>query len=179
MSSEPGRSAWLIEDRFSVRSQLRNEGAARGIGAEQLVFGAGVPYAEHIERMRHANLALDTFPYQDDVAVHDALSVGIPVLTQAGNSFSSRVGSCLVSGAGLPEMVVGDALTFTQAAVRFATDAKELAALTARLRKNMSEAPVFDAKRLQTHLEKAFVTMIERHRQGLAAESFSVPRHSH
>ena len=176
LKDAPNSQLWLSEDKFSVRANLRKEATARGISGERLVFAAMVSGEEHTQRQLHADLFLDTWPLGGESEVHDALSVGLPVLTRMGDSFASRVGAGLVGAAGLPELIASDDNAFHRLAVRLANEPAELTALRARLQDSRTNSAVFSTQRLRLHLEHAFEYMIERHRSGKEPESYSVPR---
>ena len=53
----------------------------------------------------HADLFLDTFPFNGGATVSDALSAGLPVLTWSGDSFASRMAGSLLTSLGLTELV--------------------------------------------------------------------------
>jgi predicted O-linked N-acetylglucosamine transferase (SPINDLY family) len=50
-----------------------------------------------------------------------------------------------------------------------------LAEITQRLRMNIATSPLFDIERYTKHLEAAYAHMVERAREGLEPESFTVP----
>ncbi|MCH8931172.1 MAG: hypothetical protein IIA98_09710 [Proteobacteria bacterium] len=61
----PGSVLWLFaEDSADAERNLAREAKTRGIRPERLVFAGRVPLAEHLARVRQADLFLDTFPLQ-------------------------------------------------------------------------------------------------------------------
>src|SRR6516225_9101167 len=60
------------------------EAKARGISQERLIFAPKMPLADHLSRHRHADLFLDTLPYNAHTTASDALWAGVPVLTCLG-----------------------------------------------------------------------------------------------
>ena len=59
---------------------------------DRLVFAHPLPNAEHLARYRHADLVLDTLPYNAHTTMSDALWMGVPAVTCAGDSFAGRGG---------------------------------------------------------------------------------------
>ena len=92
----------------SAPNNLRREAEKRGVAADRLVFASGVPLNEdHLARLRHADLFLDTTPYNAHATACDALWAGVPVLTCSGATFASRVAGSLLGAVGLPELITG------------------------------------------------------------------------
>ena len=77
--------------RHCRRRNLRREAAARGLDPQRLVLAPRVSLPEHLARHAHADLFLDTTPYNAGTTANDALFMGVPVLTCAGATMVSRV----------------------------------------------------------------------------------------
>ena len=59
----------------------------------------------HLNRIKQADLFIDTLPYNAHTTTSDALRMGLPVLTCMGNSFASRVAASLLNAVNLPELI--------------------------------------------------------------------------
>jgi len=99
----PESVLWLLEPSQPgaaeiVKKNLRNRAKDAGILADRLVFAKRVHRLEHIRRMAAGDLFLDTFLYGAHTTATDAMRGGMPLLTLAGDSFSSRVGMSLLHG---------------------------------------------------------------------------------
>jgi predicted O-linked N-acetylglucosamine transferase (SPINDLY family) len=128
---------------------------AHGIGAERLLLEGASPRTELLAAYNRVDLALDPFPYGGGTTTYEALWMAVPVLTQRGNRFLSRVGSSVVQHAGLPEWVASSEDDYVAKAVGFAKDLPRLAALRAGLREQVKRSSLFDAQRFAGHFEKA------------------------
>ncbi len=71
----------------------------------ELFFAKRLPLEEHLNRIKFADLFLDTFPYTAHTTCSDALRVGLPVLTLKGNSFASRVATSLLRTVKLDDLI--------------------------------------------------------------------------
>jgi predicted O-linked N-acetylglucosamine transferase (SPINDLY family) len=162
-----GSILWLIADTSAAADNLRREAAARGVGAERLVFAPRMPLADHLARHRLADLFLDTLPYNAHTTGSDALWAGLPILTCVGPTFPGRVGASLLGATGLPELVVHAQDDYEAAAVELATDRAQLGNIRQKLADSRMTAPLFDTPLFTKHIEAAYTAFYERYRAGL------------
>jgi protein O-GlcNAc transferase len=170
----PGSVLWLLEDNAAAGRNLRREAGLRGISAERIVFAPRVSPEGHLARQRLADLFLDTLPYNAHTTCSDALWAGLPVLTCMGATFPARVAASLLHAVGLPELVTHSLDEYFGRALALASSPEQLESLRTRLARNRTTYPLFATKRFCRHLELAYVTMWQRHEEGLPPESFSV-----
>jgi len=175
----PGSVLWLIAGDAHVAQRLRGEAEARGVAAERLVFAPPADYAEYLARYVHADLFLDTLPFNGGATVSDALSMGVPVLCCMGESFAARMAGSLLSSLQLPELVTADLAQYAATALRLASDTDRLARLRAELRSRRELHPFFDTDRYRRVLESAYEIMAGRSAAGLPPASFAVPALEH
>ncbi len=163
----PQAVLWLPGGNPAAAANLSRAAAAAGIAAERLVFAEKMPTkAEHLARLRLADLALDTRIYNGHVSTCDALWAGLPVLTCCGSQFASRATASMLLTVGLPELVTADPQEYEDAAVRLASAPDELRALRRRLERNRTSMPLFDTARFARNLERAYAAMWDIYRQG-------------
>jgi predicted O-linked N-acetylglucosamine transferase (SPINDLY family) len=169
-----GSVLWLLADDATVVRNLRREAAARGVGAERLVFARPLPLAEHLARHRAADLFVDTLPCNAHTTASDALWAGLPVLTLSGQSFAARVAASLLHGIGMPELITATQEQYEATAVALATDAARLAALRRKLHEQRLAAPLFDVGRYTRRLESAYLQMYEGWQAGLQPQDIEL-----
>ncbi len=144
LKAVPGSVLWLCGGQAQTEANLRREAVAQGIEASRLVFGKIMPKAQHLSRLRHADLFLDTYWYNGHTTASDALWAGVPVLTLPGTRFASRVGASLVSAVGMPEMIAADFEQYETRAIELARSPQRLADLRQKLAVNRLSTPLFD-----------------------------------
>jgi len=169
-----GSVLWLLDSNAAAMANLRREAISRNIAPERLVFAPRRPLSEHLARHRAADLFLDTFHYNAHTTASDALWAGLPVLTRAGQTFSSRVAASLLKAVGLPELITTTAEAYEALALGLAHDAQRLAGLHERLATNRLTWPLFDSARYTRNLETAYTKMWERHLAGLPPDHIVV-----
>lgn len=147
---------WLFKVADEAETNLRREAQKRGVDPNRLVFAEPLPLAEHLARVRLADLFLDTFNYNAHTTASDALWAGVPVVTKLGQSFSARVGGSLLNAVGLPELITETPEEYERLALALATNPTKLSAIKARLKKNRLKAPLFDSERFTRHIEDAY-----------------------
>ncbi len=170
-----GSVLWLFAANAAATRNLREAAADQGIAAERLTFAPRAAPHDHLARQGLADLVLDTAPYNAHTTASDALWVGVPVLTCAGEAFASRVAASLLNAIGVPELVTHSLEAYERLAIALARDPERLAAIRARLVRNRRTHPLFDTARFTRHLEAAYRTMWERARRGEPARGFAVP----
>jgi protein O-GlcNAc transferase len=158
----------------AVLFNLRREAERRGVARERMIGAPRKPFAQHLARLRQADLFLDTLPYGAHTTANDALWAGLPVLTCLGESFAGRVGASLLSAIGLPELITQSLDDYETMAAKLAADHTLLGSIRAKLARNRDTLPLFDTRRSTQHIEEAFKTMWERYQHGKSPAAFTV-----
>jgi predicted O-linked N-acetylglucosamine transferase (SPINDLY family) len=172
LAAVPRSVLWLLGGNASSTSQLleanlRREAAARGIDAARLVFASRRPHPEYVGLYQHADLFLDTWPYNAHTTASDALWAGCPVLTWLGETFAGRVAASLVTAVGLPDLVMTDVRAYIAKAIELATHVDALARHRQHLAVKGRDSALFDTGATTHALERAYTTMAEQARGGV------------
>jgi predicted O-linked N-acetylglucosamine transferase (SPINDLY family) len=85
--------------------------------------------------------------------------MGVPVITLAGHTHTSRVGVSLLSNVGLKEFVAHTPDEYIEIAVNLTKNIPRLRSLRERLREMMAQSPLTDAKRFTANLETCYRAM--------------------
>jgi predicted O-linked N-acetylglucosamine transferase (SPINDLY family) len=170
----PGSVLMLYSNVPEAQSNLRREAATRGVAGERLVFAGPIGHAQHLARMRLADLFLDSWPYNAHTTGSDALWAGLPVLTCTGPTFPSRVGASLLRAVGLPELVTDSFEAYEALALRLASEPVLLNGIRKRLAAQLPQAPLYDTPRYVRQLEAAYRQMVEIALAGEPPAAFSV-----
>ena len=111
---------------FWAKTNLQREAENVDIDKNRLIFAPRVPIDAHLARHVHADLFLDTLPYNAHTTASDALFMDIPLLTCSGNTFASRVAASLLTRAGLPQFIAKSLADYEQKALHFAQNPNKL-----------------------------------------------------
>jgi predicted O-linked N-acetylglucosamine transferase (SPINDLY family) len=165
---------WLFEDNHLASESLRNEVQKRGVDPSRLVFAKMMSLPEHLARHQQADLFLDSFPYNAHTTASDALWAGLPLLTQMGESFASRVAASLLYAIDLPELVTSSQAEYESLAIELAKNPLKLESIKKRLALNRLTTPLFDTPLFTKNLEAAYIEMWQRNQADLQITPISI-----
>jgi predicted O-linked N-acetylglucosamine transferase (SPINDLY family) len=144
----------------NTRKRVLDFFQARGVAADRIELCPWVTLAEHIELLgSRIDLMLDTFPYNGHTTTCQAMWMGVPTVTCAGETFRARVGKTIVDRLGLPDFVAENREQYEQAAIGLATDLNRLREIRPTLRDRFAKSSLCDAATFTRHLEAAYRAM--------------------
>ncbi|UCV04574.1 tetratricopeptide repeat protein [Dechloromonas denitrificans] len=147
-----------------VREQLQQRLRQQGIEPSRVALLEPVSRAEYLAAHGDVDCLLDTFPYPGGTTTCEALWMGVPTLTLAGDGLLARQGASLLTAAGLPGWVAATADAYVAKAIAQADDLAGLAALRAELRGRVGGSPLIDAPRFARNLEAACWAMWQKYK---------------
>lgn len=147
LESEAGRAA--IEARF----------LAEGVKAERLILEGPSAFGDYLAAYGRVDIALDPFPYTGGTTSIQALWMGVPVLTLAGDRMLARQGESMLRALGMDEWVAATEGDYVETAVHLAQALKPLQSLRADLRARLEQSPLMNAPQFAADLEAAFRAM--------------------
>ena len=164
---------WLAQADPAAVENLRREAEKSGVSPERLIFAQRVQAnADHLARLRQADLFLDTLPYNGHATTSDALWAGVPALTCLGPTFAGRVAASQLNAAGLSDLIATSLESYEALASKLAHDASLIAAFKDKLARHRDR--LFDTARFTRHIESAYATMHDRHPRQTKLQSFAV-----
>jgi predicted O-linked N-acetylglucosamine transferase (SPINDLY family) len=130
-----------------------------GVTSDRLDLRGWVPAADHLAQYRDIDIGLDTFPYHGTTTTCEALYMGVPLVTLAGQSHVARVGVSLLTAVGLPHLICSDFDQYVEVAARLASDLETLRDIRSSLRRRMANSPLMDAPSFARKVEAAYHQM--------------------
>jgi predicted O-linked N-acetylglucosamine transferase (SPINDLY family) len=174
LRARPAAVLWLLDDNRWATEALTQQAVAHDIAPERVIFGRRLPLAQHLARLRLADMALDCPPCGSHTTASDALWAGTPHLAARGNSFAARVSSSLLTAIGLPDLIAETAEDYRALALRLSRDRSLISVTRAKLAVNRLSAPLFDSRRFIRHLEAGYDAIWRRCLDGLPPDHIDV-----
>jgi predicted O-linked N-acetylglucosamine transferase (SPINDLY family) len=154
-----GSVLWLFEGSKLAKSNLTSEAKKMKIDPKRLIFAQRISQPEHIARQRLADIFIDTYPYNAHTTASEALWVGMPVVTLAGETFASRVGASLLTAVGLPELIANDLIEYERLITSLAKNPQKIKEIRDSLNAKRLTYPLFNISGYVKDLESAYKVM--------------------
>lgn len=146
-----------------IRESILARLAAHGVTAERVTLRPAIPdLAGHLASYHEMDIALDSFPYNGTTTTCEALWMGVPVVTLAGDRHLGRVGASLLTQVGLTELIARDQDTYVDLAASLADDLPRLMAYHAELRPRMAASSLCDAPAFARKVEAVYRDVWQR-----------------
>jgi protein O-GlcNAc transferase len=159
LKQAPNSVLWLLECNPWAKENLQGEAIHAGVDAKRLIFAPRVPIAEHLARHAHADLFLDTLPYNAHTTASDALWMGLPVLTCMGNTFASRVAASLLNSVQLPELITSSLQEYELKALDFAQNPTKITQIKQTLKAETTKSTLFDMAQFAKDIEQQYLNV--------------------
>ena len=130
-----------------------------GISPERVTLLEPSDRASHFAAYQKIDIALDPFPHGGGMTTLDALWMGVPVVTWAGGTISSRLAAASLTKIGLTDFIASDLDTYVSTAVAKAADVNALARLRGSLRHRLASSEIGDPIRYTRAVETAYRQM--------------------
>nr|WP_284507713.1 hypothetical protein [Caballeronia sp. GACF4] len=140
-------------ERFSARL------GALGVDLSRVRYVGYQSRVDYLRTYQSIDIGLDTYPYNGHTTSLDALWMGVPVPSRAGDTSVSRAGLSLLMNLGIGELVVHDDAAYVDVVTRLANDLPRLTELRSTLRARLERSPMMDAPRFTRNLEAAYRQM--------------------
>ena len=152
------KAAALAEESIAKRFSARF--AQHGIDASRLELRETSPHPDMLAQYGDIDIALDTFPFNGGATTLEALWMGVPVVTIAGDTVVSRQTISALANIGLDEtLAFADRDAYVQGAIALAHDHDRLKALRETIRPRMAASPLRQSEAFTRDLETLYRQM--------------------
>ena len=157
------QSAQLGES--SRQEQMLQRLQRYGIPPENVELLSAANYENYLAAHAEVDIILDTFPYPGGTTTCEALWMGVPTLTLAGDRLLARQGASLLTAVGLEEWIATSQDGYVAKAIALASDLPKLETLRMGLRQQVLDSPLFNAARFARNFEDALWGMWTKYLQ--------------
>lgn len=146
-------------DDQATRDRYHMMFARRGLSAERVeLLGHVDGISGHLGLYGEVDIVLDPFPYNGGTTTIEALWMGVPVVTLAGDRSAARHGVSILNTIGLPELVARTEDAYIRTAHDLAADAGRRAELRTGMRRLVAASPLCNGRRFAHSVEEAYRT---------------------
>jgi predicted O-linked N-acetylglucosamine transferase (SPINDLY family) len=136
--------------------EIRRYFSRHGVPPDRLVIVPRCPREVYLDLFNQIDVHLDSFPYHGCTTTCDALWMGVPTITLAGQAYASRMGVSLLTQVDLRDFIAQLPQDYVEIAARVVADLSRLRELRSSLRMRMRTSPLMDYSRLAHNIEGAF-----------------------
>lgn len=132
---------------------------AENVDPNRIQFVSFLRGEQYFHEYDQIDIALDSFPYPGGTTTCDALWMGVPVVSLAGQTAVSRAGLSLLSNLNLSDLVASSTGQYIQIASELAGNGERLSHLRSTLRQRMLASPLMDGPQFARDVEAAYRKM--------------------
>jgi protein O-GlcNAc transferase len=148
---------------WPLRGHIERVFAAESVAANRLELGSNfVEHAAHMALYNAIDVALDPFPFTGSTTTFEALWMGVPVVTLAGENMSSRWSASILHALKLDDLVARSPSEYVAKAVALASDSQRLTELRQTLRDCVAASPLCNGPRRARQMERFFRAVWQR-----------------
>jgi predicted O-linked N-acetylglucosamine transferase (SPINDLY family) len=152
---------WLLVTNSIAIENLKEFANSKGVDTSRLIFADSLPIQEHLRRLPLADIFLDTFPCNAHTTASDAIRMGLPLITIAGQSFPSRVAASILKTVHLENLIVNDEKSYKDLAIKLGNNRNELNTITDQLKACINTSSLFDSTQYTRDLEYIYSDLLQ------------------
>ena len=156
LDATPNSVLWLLDCNRWAKDNLQTSAEQLSINRNRLIFAPRVDIADHLTRHMHADLFLDTLPYNAHTTASDALWMGLPVLTCMGDTFASRVAASLLTQLNCLNLITQNLAQYEATAIELANNSQKLDQIKKHLNSQTEQSDLFKPSVFAKTLEKSY-----------------------
>ena len=158
----PDSILWLMKPNEYAINNIKNEASKRGVEKERIIFAENLVHKEHLNRLKLADIFLDTYPYNAHTTASDVIRMGVPIVTLHGRSFASRVCTSILNQVKMEKLATNSFKKYEEIASKLGNNKSELNKIKNEIKNNCLHSPLFKIEDYTKDLEKIFLNLIEK-----------------
>jgi len=154
---------WIYAYNEPARQNLKLEAKKRGVDPKRIIFAEKVSILEdHLQRIKLADIFLDTFPYNAHTSASDSIRMGLPLITMRGNSFASRVAASILSSINMSELITENINDYENLAIELGNNKFKLNEIKKNMIRNIKKSNFFNSEIFTKDLESIYKDLIKK-----------------
>lgn len=135
----------------------------QNIDLNQVLFEGASTFDAYFRAYNKIDIALDPFPHHGGTTTHDALYMGVPVVTLAGHSYVHRMGVSILTNLGHPEWISSSKGEYLEVIKELVNDWNKLNQIRSSLREKMLDSSLCDAQQFAKNFEQKMLSIIDEY----------------
>lgn len=133
----------------------------QGVFKERLRLYGHLPNAnDHLGLYNSIDICLDPFPFNGATTTCEALWMGVPVVTLAGDNHAGRVGASILTNLGMTDLIAQNIPDYIDTAIKIARHENYLKDLKQQLRDKMLNSTLCDGDAFAKKVEQVYVKIL-------------------
>jgi predicted O-linked N-acetylglucosamine transferase (SPINDLY family) len=167
MQAVPGSRYLFVHPEFksaTIAENIKREFGRNGVTEDRLDFvNNRQSEISHFTYYDEIDISLDTTPLTGGTSTHDALWMGVPVVTLVGPALHQRLSNSILRRLDLEDLCTETPDQFVAAAVNLANQTDRLTSLRRDLRARMQASPLCQADDFAQSFQKLMMDLVARH----------------
>jgi predicted O-linked N-acetylglucosamine transferase (SPINDLY family) len=149
-------------DKPDIKEKIIARLNAHGIPTDRLILEERKKTNQFVLYNR-IDIALDPFPCCGGTNSMDAVYMGVPLITLAGNHFLSRLGVTILSNINMPEFITHSVDDYIKTSIALAKNHERLKSLRHMMHQRVKDSAVYNAPQFAQDMEAAYRGMWKKY----------------
>ena len=159
LESNRNTCLWILDEGEEMKRNIVNFVNNR-IETNRIIFAEKLSYKEHLMRIQHIDLALDTRIYNGHTTTIEMLQAGVPVITLKGNHFASRVSASILNAFGMSELIATSMNEYKERIIDTTKSIENINSLKKRVENNLKNSKLLNLKSFAEEFEKTILSIM-------------------
>lgn len=143
----------------ATTKDIANHLLSIGLSEERFDIIPWLPHRDFLDQVRAIDIVLDSFPYPGGMTTMDALWMGVPTITLAGQSSYERAGASILTLGNLEGLITHNVAEYSNTAIRIAERLDWLSGIRQSIRATLLKTPLLDGENFARAFESALRDM--------------------
>jgi len=158
----------------SYKNNILNEVGNREVDQSRIFFADNLPFPDYMARNNVCDLFLDTFFYTAGSTAINALQMGLPVLTFAGDTNASRMGASIVQATPLQDFILESVDGYIGKAIFYGNNRIVLDKIKNEYKSKVLKTDLFNKEKFVSRIEDSFTKIWENFLMGKSPENIYI-----